>query len=175
MTDTLPLPSDRSCRLAGHRAERKMILPGRFVRVWEMRTHLRLEDLGSFLGEPRVAVLATLRRDGAVLLSPVWHEWRDGGFNTWMVAEDVKVRHLRRDPRATIVVAESEPPLRGVEVRGSAALIDAGVPETAVRIAARYIGAEKGTAYVASLPGEHLIVRLTPGAIRAWDFADEYD
>jgi PPOX class probable F420-dependent enzyme len=152
-----------------------MILPGRFVRVWEMRTHLRLEDLGSFLGEPRVAVLATLRRDGAVLLSPVWHEWRDGGFNTWMVAEDVKVRHLRRDPRATIVVAESEPPLRGVEVRGSAALIDAGVPETAVRIAARYIGAEKGTAYVASLPGEQLIVRLTPGAIRAWDFADEYD
>jgi PPOX class probable F420-dependent enzyme len=140
-----------------------------------MRTHLRLEDLGSFLGEPRVAVLATLRRDGAVLLSPVWHEWRDGGFNTWMVAEDVKVRHLRRDPRATIVVAESEPPLRGVEVRGSAALIDAGVPETAVRIAARYIGAEKGAAYVASLPGEHLIVRLTPGAIRAWDFADEYD
>jgi len=120
-------------------------------------------------------VLATLRRDGAVLLSPVWHEWRDGGFNTWMKAEDVKVRHLRRDHRATIVVAESEPPLRGVEVRGSAALIDVGVPETAVRIAARYIGAERGAAYVGSLPGEHLIVRLTPGDIRMWDFADEYD
>jgi PPOX class probable F420-dependent enzyme len=140
-----------------------------------MRTDLTLQDLGDFLGEPRVAVLATLHRDGSVLLSPVWHEWRDGGFNMWMVAEDVKVRHLRRDPRATIVVAESEPPLRGVEVRGEAELIELGVPETAVRIAARYIGAESAASYVGSLPGEHLIVRLTPGNIRIWDFADEYD
>jgi PPOX class probable F420-dependent enzyme len=140
-----------------------------------MRTDLTLEDLGDFLGEPRIAVLATLRRDGSVLLSPAWHEWRDGGFNMWMVAEDVKVRHLRRDPRATIVVAESEPPLRGVEVRGAAELIELGVPETAVRIAARYIGAESAAEYVGSLPGEHLIVRLPPGDIRIWDFADEYD
>src|SRR6266545_2822267 len=140
-----------------------------------MRTDLTLEDLGGFLDEPRVAVLATLRRDGSVLLSPVWHEWRDGGFNTWMVAEDVKVRHLRRDSRATIVVAESEPPLRGVEVRGAAELIDVGVLDTAVRIAARYIGEERGAAYVASLPGQHVIVRLDPGATRIWDFADEYD
>ena len=140
-----------------------------------MRTNLTLEDLGGFLDEPRVAVLATLRRDGTVLLSPVWHEWRDGGFNLWVGVQDVKVRHLRRDPRATIVVAESEPPLRGLEVRNAAQLIDEGVSETAVRIAARYIGEEEGAAYVESLGGEDVIVRLTPGDIRIWDFADEYD
>jgi len=140
-----------------------------------MRTDLTPEDLGGFLDEPRVAILATLRRDGTVLLSPVWHEWRDGGFNMWIVAEDVKIRHLRRDPRATAVVAESEPPLRGLEVRGDARFIHEGVHETAGRIAARYIGEERGTAYVASLPGDHVIVRLEPGALRVWDFADEYD
>src|SRR6266508_749744 len=105
-----------------------------------MRTDLALEDLGDFLDEPRVPILATLRGDGTVLLSPVWHEWRDGGSNMWIVAEDVKVRHLRRDPRATAVVAESEPPLRGVEVRGDARFIHEEVPETARRIAAKYIG-----------------------------------
>ncbi len=140
-----------------------------------MRTDLSVGDLGGFLDEPRVAVLATLRTDGTVLLSPVWHEWRDAGFNMWIAAQDVKVRHLRRDPRATIVVAESEPPLRGVEVRNAAQLLEEGVSETAVRIADRYIGEEKGAAYVGSQPGEHLIVRLAPGAIRIWDFADEYD
>jgi len=140
-----------------------------------MRRNLTLEDLGGFLDEPRVAVLATLRRDGGVLLSPVWHEWRDGGFNMWIAVHDVKVRHLRRDPRATIVVAESEPPLRGVEVRNAAQFLHERVSETAVRIAARYIGEEKGAAYVESLAGEHVIVRLTPGASRIWDFADEYD
>ena len=140
-----------------------------------MRTDLTVEDLGGFLDEPRVAILATLRRDGTVLLSPVWHEWRDGGFNMWIAAADVKIRHLLRDPRATIVVAESRPPLRGVEVRGTARIIHDGVAETARRIAARYIGEERGAAYVASLPGQHLIVRLDPGATRVWDFADEYD
>ena len=85
-----------------------------------MRTNLSVEDLGTFLDEPRVAVLATLRVDGTVLLSPVYHEWREGAFNVVIETQNVKARHLRRDPRATIVVAESDPPLRGVEVRGSA-------------------------------------------------------
>lgn len=131
-----------------------------------------MEDLDGFLEEPVVAVLATRSRDGSVLLSPVWHEWRDGGFNVWTGARDVKARHLRRDPRASIVVAEHEPPLRGVEVRGMARLIDRGVHEVAVRIASRYIGPEKGAAYVGSAGGD-LIVRLEPGALRVWDFADE--
>jgi PPOX class probable F420-dependent enzyme len=139
-----------------------------------MRTDLTLEDLGGFLDEPHVAVLATLRRDGSVLLSPIWHEWRDGGFNMWVGAEDVKVRHLRRDPRATIVVAESEPPLRGIEVRSRAELIYEEAFETAVAIATRYIGREKAPAYVGSMPGEYLIVRLLPGELRIWDFSDEY-
>jgi PPOX class probable F420-dependent enzyme len=139
-----------------------------------MRTNLKVEDLGDFLDEPHVAVLATLRRDGSVLLSPVWHEWRDGGFDVWVGADDVKVRHLRRDPRATIVVAESEPPLRGIEIRTNVELIREGAFETAVAIAARYIGPEKASAYVGSPSGEHLIVRLAPGEIRIWDFSDEY-
>ena len=138
-----------------------------------MRTKLTIEDLHGFLDEPLVAVLATLRRDGTVLLSPVWHEWRDGGFHVWIPAKDVKARHLRRDPRATIVVAESRSPLRAVEVRTTAGFVHEGVAGTAKRIAARYIGEEEGAAYVESLGGEDLIVRLEPGELRVWDFADE--
>ncbi len=95
-----------------------------------MRTNLALGDLGDLLDEPLVAVLATLRADGSVLLSPVYHEWRDGGFNVWVEEQNVKARHLRRDPRATILVAESEPPLRAIEVRGLARFIEQGVSET---------------------------------------------
>ncbi len=139
-----------------------------------MRTNLTVEDLDSFLDEPHVAVLATLRKDGSVLLSPVWHEWRNGGFNVWVGAHDVKVRHLRRDPRASIVVAESQHPLRGIEVRGVARIVEDGAVETAVRIASRYIGSEKGAAYVGSAGGEDVIVRLESGDLRVWDFADEH-
>jgi PPOX class probable F420-dependent enzyme len=140
-----------------------------------VRTDLGPTDIGDFLEEPHVAVLATLRPDGSVLLSPVWHEWRDGGFNIWVGADDVKVRHLRRDPRATIVVAESQIPLRGVELRGVAQVVVEGARATAVRIATRYIGQDRGAAYVGSDSPEHAIVRLVPGHLRIWDFADEYE
>jgi PPOX class probable F420-dependent enzyme len=139
-----------------------------------VRRNLRVEDLDGFLDEPLVAVLATLREDGTVLLSPVWHEWRDGGLHVWAGADDVKTRHVRRDPRASIVVAESEPPLRGVEVRCLARIVEEGARETAMRIASRYIGPEKGAAYVGS-EGGHVIIRLEPGDLRIWDFTDEYD
>jgi PPOX class probable F420-dependent enzyme len=139
-----------------------------------MRNGLAIEDLGGFLDEPLVAVLATLRRDGSVLLSPVWHEWRDGGFNLWLETENVKTRHLRRDPRATIVVAESGAPFRGVEVRGRARLIEEDVTETGVRIGTRYLGADDAVAYVEPLRGSDVIARIEHGHLRVWDFADEY-
>jgi PPOX class probable F420-dependent enzyme len=83
-----------------------------------VRKGLAPEELGDFLELPLVAVLATYRRDGTVLLSPVWHEWRDGGFNVLTSTGDVKAGHLRRDPRASIVVCDDAPPYRGIELRG---------------------------------------------------------
>jgi PPOX class probable F420-dependent enzyme len=138
-----------------------------------MRTDLTVDDLAGFLDEPVVAVLATLRADGSALLSPVWHEWRDGGFNVWTGGNDVKSRHLRRDPRAVILVAESTYPLRGLEVRGEARLVDEAATETAIRIASRYLGPERGEAYVRKVGGNDVTIRLEPGSLRAWDFADE--
>jgi hypothetical protein len=38
----------------------------------------------------------------------------------------------------------------------------------------RYLGEEKGTAYASSVDDDLVIVRLEPGVVRAWDFADEY-
>ena len=139
-----------------------------------MRTDITLDDLDGFLDLPVVAVLATHRRDGTVLLSPVWHRWRDGGFEIWVGGNDVKVRHLRRDPRATVLVAETDPPYRGVEVRGEAALIDRNVVGSALEIASRYVGEERGTAFVGSNAGDDLIVRVAPGEIRVWDFVDDF-
>ena len=139
-----------------------------------MRTNLTVADLGDLLDQPLVAVLATLRTDGTVLLSPVYHEWRDGGFNVWVERQNVKARHLRRDPRATILVAESDPPLRAIEVRGTARFIEQDVPETALRIATRYLGPEEGAADVEALRGADVIIRIEPGDIRIWDYADEF-
>jgi PPOX class probable F420-dependent enzyme len=134
-----------------------------------MRKGLAMTDLGDLPELPLLAVLATYRRDGTVLLSPVWHEWRDGGFNVITGSRDVKAVHLRADPRASIVVCEHSPPYRGVELRCRAQLISA-VGDAVQRIACRYLGRDAGTAYAESATDD-LLIRLEPGELRAWDFA----
>jgi PPOX class probable F420-dependent enzyme len=132
------------------------------------------EDLGDLLDLPLVAVLATYRMDGSVLLSPVWHQWRDGGFDVAVGSNDVKLKHVRRDPRASIVVYEHEPPYRGLEVRGEARLVPGGGLDALSSMAVRYLGPEGGPAYVESVSAaDTVLVRLEPGTLRGWDFADD--
>ena len=139
-----------------------------------MRKGLTVEDLGDLASRPLLAVLATYRADGTVLLSPVWHEWADGGFTVVTRSDDIKVKHLRRDPRASIVLCEHAPPYRGVEVRATAQLITgAGIGGAVERIASRYLGEQAGAAY-AGQGADDLMIRLEPGTLRAWDFTDDF-
>jgi hypothetical protein len=39
-------------------------------------------------------VLATNYADGTTLLSPVWFEWRDGGFTIVIFDNDAKAKHI---------------------------------------------------------------------------------
>jgi PPOX class probable F420-dependent enzyme len=130
-------------------------------------------DLGDLLEQPLVAVLATYRKDGSVLLSPVWHRWRDGGFDVVVGPNDVKLQHLRHDPRASVVVYEHQPPYRGLEARGQAQLDPDGGAEAITSMAIRYLGPEDGQAYADSVGGG-VLVRLEPDQIRGWDFADDW-
>ena len=138
-----------------------------------MRKGLTPEDLGDLLELPLLAVLATYRRDGTVLLSPVWHEWRDGGFDVRTSSRDGKAGHLRRDPRANIVVCDHGPPYRGIEIRTTARLSMLEDAAVVSRIAARYLGQEAGVRY-AETAGDDLLIRLEPGNVRAWDFCDDF-
>lgn len=71
-------------------------------------------------------------------------------------------------------MAESDPPLRAIEVRGPARFIEQDVSETALRIATRYLGPEEGAADMDALRGTDVIIRIEPGDIRVWDYADEF-
>ena len=139
-----------------------------------MRKKLQVADLGDLLEQPLNAILATYLPRGDVLLTPVWHEWRDGGFSFVVLADDVKDRNLRHDPRASLVVAEHGGLDRGIEVRGIARATRDGVDEVNRRITLRYLGPERTAMFLKELEGINLVhVRLEPGKLRAWDFADE--
>ena len=131
-----------------------------------MRTNLTVDDLGDLLSLPLVGTLATYRKSGDVLLSPVWFEWADGGFNIVVGRNDVKAQHLRRDARASVAVYEHGEPLRGLELRGTARLFTEGLHELRERIYLRYMGEGPKT------PDDVEIGVRIEGTIRAWDFAD---
>jgi PPOX class probable F420-dependent enzyme len=140
-----------------------------------MRKNISVEELNGLLNQPRCAVLATKYADGTTLLSPVWHEWRDGGFTVVIFDGDVKARHIKRDPHVSIVVADDRVPMGGVEVRDEAQIVPTE-PDLASlrRIAVRYIGPERGNAYIDGFdPATQLTLRIVPGILRTWDFADE--
>ncbi len=139
-----------------------------------MRRDLRPEDVGRLLAASKCTTLATYRRDGTVPLSPVWHEWRDGGFNVHLGADGINARLLRRDPRASLVVYDDAPPYAGVELRGEGRLTTANERETLRRLAVRYLGERAGNAYADAADWAGVVLRLDPGDLRIWDFVDEY-
>jgi hypothetical protein len=83
---------------------------------------------------------------------------------------DVKLRHLERDPRCSLLVFEAVAPFRGVEVRGEATLTRGDVTDVRRSIAGRYLGPEGGERFAAeraSKPG--VLLELVPVEPRVWD------
>jgi PPOX class probable F420-dependent enzyme len=129
------------------------------------------DQLDGLLDERRLATLATIRKDGTILLSPLWYSWEDGGFTLAVAAGDGKLKHIDREPRVSIVVAEDEFPYRGFEVRGVARIVDVPYGPEIRRIATRYVGAAAADYYDDERGGT--VLRVEPGDARGWDFRDD--
>jgi Pyridoxamine 5'-phosphate oxidase len=138
-----------------------------------MRRNLQPGDLGDLLDRPLNAVLGLHRRDGSILLTPVWHLFRQGAFYFQVPGGDRKISILRNDPRCTMLVAENERPYRAIEASGEGRMSTEDYPELGIEIVRRYVEAHDPTATVADyLLDGGVIVRIEPTAMRAWDYAD---
>jgi PPOX class probable F420-dependent enzyme len=142
-----------------------------------MASPMTPEEVAAFLTEgTRTAKLATTMADGGPHVMPVWFIVEDGEivFNTG--ADTVKGRNLRRDPRASLVVDEEQPPFGFVHIRGRVTLSEdaAELVRTATLIGGRYMGADRAQEFGErnGVPGE-LLVRLRPErTIALRDLAD---
>ena len=125
----------------------------------------------SLLDAPSPAVLTTYRNDGSALVSPVWFRWHDGAFEVVIAEGDVKLRHLGANPECILVVFESVPPFRGVEVRGTAELIEGDVASARREIAGRYLGQDAGARFAAERTKPGVLLRLAAREPRVWDLS----
>jgi len=134
-------------------------------------SELELDSFMSLLDAPSPAVLATYRRDGTVKLSPVWFRYFSGYFEVVIADGDVKLKHLSRDPRATLLVFEAVPPFRGVQVSDEVEMSRANLDETRRSITSRYLDDEASISFTKSRAGSGVVVRIPDRSAKTWDLA----
>jgi PPOX class probable F420-dependent enzyme len=136
------------------------------------------EEAMAFIADlpARTAKLATVTKDGAPHVAPVWVavDGDDLLFNTGN--DTAKGRALRRDPRVSLCFDDERPPFSFVIVSGIASIsedLDEMRPWSTI-IGGRYMGEDRADEYGRrnAVPGE-LLVRVSPTRIIAQrDIAD---
>ena len=97
-------------------------------------------DLAPLLESTAVAFVSTIGPKGEPQTTPIWFVWKDGAVRFSLVDGRQKLRNLRRDPRASVVIVDPAEPTY-LELRGRVHL-DADPQTTLEReVAIKYRGA----------------------------------
>jgi PPOX class probable F420-dependent enzyme len=96
----------------------------------------------AFLEQPFAGVVTTLRGDGSPHSTVVWVDVDDEGpsFNT--AVGRAKERHLRDDPRISLLVLDPGDQYRWVAIGGTAEVSTEGADEQIDKLAKKYLGAD---------------------------------
>jgi PPOX class probable F420-dependent enzyme len=100
-------------------------------------------EVEAFLSQPNPAIVATLRLDGSPHTVPTWYDWEDGRVLLNMDESRLRLRFLRRDPRAALTVTDGGDWYRHISLIGRVVSIDDDLDLVDIdRLARRYTGNE---------------------------------
>lgn len=99
-----------------------------------------LDSVRDFLAAPRCAVLSTLDASGAPHQTVVHYFLEEDGLVVNGRPDRLWAKHLRRDPRVSVVVHDSDDSLHWVGIKGSARVLHEGqqAVQAAMDLARRY-------------------------------------
>jgi PPOX class probable F420-dependent enzyme len=144
--------------------------PGDGSARWEHAGPIDVSELDAFLRQSLVATLSYLADDGYPATVPLWYAWDGEAF--WLAPRPGSewAEHVRVDPRVSLAVSESVPPLRRVLTRGRVVEVDDPAGErwstVEAQFAARYAGFD--AAREPASAGRRRLLRLTPERLIAW-------
>ena len=127
--------------------------------------------LEAFLDQPLPIVIGTTRHDGTVQMAPVWYEYRDGLI--WVNGGPTRdwVKHLRRDPRVTLLVLDPKNMFRWAQILGR--LVDTtaeGADDHIEHLSQRYTGGPYPNPKI-----DRLILRISPERITGMESGQPWD
>ncbi len=116
-----------------------------------------------FLENPYVGIATTLRADGSPHSTVVWVDVDDRGVSFNTATGRAKERHLRKDPRVSLLVLDPSDVYKWVAVSGRAELTIEGADPQIDRLAKKYLGKDE---YPWRSPDQQRIsVRISPEQI----------
>ncbi len=124
------------------------------------------EKQRDFLEQPFVGEVTTLRPDGSPHTTVVWVDTDTDVvmFNT--AVGRAKERHLRSDPRASLIVVDPQNAYRWLSISGSAEITTDGADDQIDKLAKKYLGEDK---YPWRNPAEQRIsVRIRPERVDSY-------
>jgi PPOX class probable F420-dependent enzyme len=139
---------------------------------WENAGPIDPRELDAFLGQSLVATLSYVADDGYPATLPLWYAWDGRVF--WLAPRPGAewAEHVRLDPRVSLAISESEPPLRRVLVRGRAEPLDSPTGEqwraVTDQLAARYVGCDATRHLAPRSDQPRQLLRLVPERLIAW-------
>jgi PPOX class probable F420-dependent enzyme len=134
------------------------------------------DEMHAFLDEGRDLQVASINADGTPHLVTMWY-LRDGeDLLFWTYAKSQKVVNVRRDPRATVLVATGEKyeELKGVSINGSTTVIDDldEVLAFGEKVYEKYWGPIDNDLIrdgVRMMGAKRVVIRVTPVKTTSWD------
>jgi len=130
------------------------------------------DQLRSFLGGRRYAVLATHDPDGGIHLTPIWFLFEDDRFYFASSSGSRKAQNVERSPSASAVVDVREPGQeRWVSASGPVEILRNGEAQAInARIRRRYLApkALDGPIEAALAASDDVTLKLTPARWRSW-------
>jgi hypothetical protein len=129
-------------------------------------------ELNSFLSQALVASLSYLSDDGYPASVPLWYDWDGHAF--WLVPSPAAewAEYVRRNPRVSLSISESTPPLRRVLARGP--ILPVEDPDASQwrsvegRLAARYARLDPSRLLEGRSAQSRALLRLIPQQLIAW-------
>jgi PPOX class probable F420-dependent enzyme len=124
------------------------------------------QEIAQFLAGTKMAVIATINKDGSPHLSPNWYYYDGDQLSFVTTKERLKFFNLKRDERISVCIYE--PPLASdyVVFQGRATIDDGDIWDGARHIIRRYVEADQVDAYVERWKTQpRILVKITPDKV----------
>ena len=124
------------------------------------------QEISQFLAGTKMAVMATINKDGSPHLSPNWYYYDGERLSFVTTKERLKFFNLRRDERMAVCIYE--PPLASdyVVFQGRATIDDGDIWGDARQVIRRYVAEDQVDDYVERWKTQpRILVKITPDKI----------